>query len=154
MNNFEKSINAFKFSRKAFMSIINSCSLEELNKIPEGYNNNIIWNFAHSLVTAEHFCYRLSGNKCDIPSELAHKYVRGTKPESPIDEKELAFWKELGNSSITQLEEDYEKGLFDNYNSFDFTPNTRIEDIIDALYFCVFHEGTHFGYAMALKRSL
>lgn len=37
-----------KTSRKALSHLLDIIPLEQLNKIPEGFNNNIIWNIAHS----------------------------------------------------------------------------------------------------------
>jgi len=41
--------------------MIEDFSLEELNKIPEGFNNNIIWNIAHVIATQQALVYGLSG---------------------------------------------------------------------------------------------
>jgi hypothetical protein len=35
-------------------------TLEQLNKIPEGYNNNLIWNIAHVVVVQQMLVYKLS----------------------------------------------------------------------------------------------
>jgi len=39
--------------------MITPFSLEQLNKIPEGFNNNLIWNIAHCVVTQQLLCYKV-----------------------------------------------------------------------------------------------
>ena len=34
-------------------SFIENLPLSELNKVPDGFNNNIIWNIAHVIVTQQ-----------------------------------------------------------------------------------------------------
>ena len=38
-------------NRKLLEAFLDNFTLEQLNKIPEGFNNNIIWNIAHTIVT-------------------------------------------------------------------------------------------------------
>ena len=38
-------------NRKIFHHYLKHFSLEQLNAIPEGFNNNILWNIAHTMVT-------------------------------------------------------------------------------------------------------
>jgi len=35
-------------------------TLEQLNKIPEGFSNNLIWNIGHIIVTQQVLIYKLS----------------------------------------------------------------------------------------------
>jgi hypothetical protein len=38
-------------SRKVLLQFLENYTLVQLNKIPEGFNNNLIWNIAHIVVT-------------------------------------------------------------------------------------------------------
>ncbi|QQY83955.1 DinB family protein [Tamlana sp. s12] len=116
--------------------------LKRLNKIPEEFNNNIIWNIAHSVVTQRLFCYKLSGLEVAIPIHLIGKYRKGTKPESAICLDELHEKKNFLNSSIEKTQKDYSQGVFKSYtgNTVATTGNT-ISRIEDALQFAVIYEG-------------
>jgi hypothetical protein len=50
-------------------------TLEQLNKIPEGYNNNLIWNIAHIIVVAD-VGLQIIGNTMMISDEMVEKYKR------------------------------------------------------------------------------
>ena len=40
-------------SRNILHKFLINYSLEQLNKVPEGYNNNLIWNIAHIVVVQQ-----------------------------------------------------------------------------------------------------
>ena len=44
-------------NRELFLDLVNSLSVDQLNKIPEGFNNNIAWNFGHIVITTQALCY-------------------------------------------------------------------------------------------------
>ena len=56
-------------NRKIFHHYLKQYSLAQLNKIPEGFNNNIIWNIAHTVVTHQLLLYKMTGNELQIPTE-------------------------------------------------------------------------------------
>jgi len=64
-------------------------SLEDLNKIPEGFNNNIIWNFGHLVVTTQLLAYKLSGLPMHVSDAMVDKYKKDTKPEGPVSQAEV-----------------------------------------------------------------
>ncbi len=154
MSDFKSSLDCVKFSRVAFSALVDKYSNEQLNKIPEGFKNNMLWNFAHSIVSLDYFCYFCTGNPSEIPLELSKKYVRGTKPEGPADDEEIQFWKDLAKSSLEKLEKDLKAGIFVNYKPIPLGYGHSVNNFEDALNFSAFHEGTHFGYALAMKRYL
>ena len=40
-------------TRNNLIQLIDSLTTEQLNKIQEGFSNNIIWNFVHNIVTKQ-----------------------------------------------------------------------------------------------------
>ncbi|WP_205896842.1 DinB family protein, partial [Pseudomonas viridiflava] len=43
------------------LDLVKDLSIEQLNKIPDGFNNNIIWNIAHLTAAQQNLCYTRSG---------------------------------------------------------------------------------------------
>ena len=46
-----KEIDILRKARLKMLEKINELSLEQLNKVPEGFNNNIIWNMGRLIET-------------------------------------------------------------------------------------------------------
>ena len=152
----KESIDIIRGARKFLLNLIDGISIEKINEIPEGFNNNLAWNFAHVIATQQILCYRNAGAKPVIADEIIDKYKSGTKPEGFIDEKEFETLKQSLLSTIDKFEEDSANNLFENYKAFDLKsyPGVRIKNINDAAKFDCFHEGLHVGYSMALKKAL
>ncbi|MDN3664799.1 DinB family protein [Algibacter miyuki] len=130
-------------------------SLEDLNKIPEGFNNNIIWNFGHLVVTTQLLAYKLSGLPMHVSDAMVDKYKKDTKPEGPVSQAEVDEIKGLLISTYQQLEADYKSGLFQNYNEYTVsTTGNTLTNIDGALQFNTLHEGMHIGYVLALSRAI
>jgi DinB superfamily len=127
-------------------------SLEKLNEIPEGFNNNIIWNFGHVIVTQQILCYKLANLPLKLDMAFVSKYSKGTKPSAFIDEAELAFLKQQAVFLIDELITDIQNGSFDNYDTYTTSFEVVLNEIEDAVKYMTMHEGLHLGYAMALKR--
>lgn len=148
----DKSIDTIQATRTLFLKLVDGLSIDQLNKIPEGFNNNIIWNFGHVIVSQQILCYKLAGLPLKIDEAYISKYSKGTKPESFIDENELAFLKQQATQLIDELIAEIEKGLLDNYTNYTTSFGIALNSIEDAVKFLTMHEGLHLGYAMALKR--
>jgi len=141
--------------RPFFKKYIETNSLEDLNKIPEGFNNNIIWNIGHIIVTAQLLAYKLSGLPMYVSDELVNKYKKDTKPEAPVSQAEVEEIKGLLFSTLKQLETDYKGGVFKKYNAYTVsTTGNTLNNIDEALQFILFHESMHLGYILALVRTV
>ena len=138
-------------TRNNFIQLIDSLTTEQLNKIPEGYSNNIIWNFAHNIVTQQLLCYKLANHKMYIDNEMVDQFKKGTKPTGLVSEKEIAVFKKMAIELIAKIESDYESEIF-SYNSYTTSYNVTLNSIEDAIKFNTVHEGLHLGYAMAMRR--
>jgi len=148
----DKSIETIQATRKIFIQLMEGLSIDALNKVPEGFNNNIIWNFGHAIVTQQILCYKLANLPLKIDESYLLKYSKGTKPEKFLDDNELAFLKQQAVSLMDELVVDMEKDVFNNFSSYTTSFNVVLNSIDDAVKFLVMHEGLHLGYAMALKK--
>ncbi|MDO7137005.1 MULTISPECIES: DinB family protein [Algibacter] len=134
---------------------IENNTLEDLNKIPEGFNNNIIWNIAHMVVTSQVLAYKLSGLPMVVSDEMIGKYKKDSKPEGDVTQTEVDEINDLLISTMKQLEADYKAGVFKNYTEYTVsTTGNTLRSIDDVLPFDLVHEGMHYGYILALSRAV
>lgn len=142
-------------TRQFFNNILEKTSIENLNKIPVGFNNNIIWNIGHIVVTEQLLVYKLSNLPLMVSNSLVEKYKKGTKPNGYVTEDEVNEIKSLLFSTIKKTKEDYKLKKFKDYQEYTVsTTGNTLSNIDDALNFVHFHEGMHFGYVLALIRAL
>jgi len=143
-------------SRKAFIQLIDGLTIEQLNKIPEGFNNNIIWNFGHIVVSTQTLCYVRSGILEDTSNvKFVESYKKDTKPSYAVTAEEIAELKAIALDSIKKIEEDYSNGKFASITPYSTaTYSAQINSIEEVLVTTVGHDNLHFGYALALKRVI
>ena len=150
----EKQFEILRKTRGMLLSIVEGLPVEQLNKIPSGFNNNIVWNMGHIVAAQQGVCYRRAGLPLIVDDAFFQKYKPDSKPEGSVGEDELKQIKELLFSTIDDLQKDYEAGKFANYTSWTSRYGVQMNKIEDAISFLSFHEGLHVGYAMALKRAV
>ncbi|WP_243718087.1 DinB family protein [Pedobacter changchengzhani] len=148
---------AFEFiinSRKAFIKLIDGLTIEQLNKIPEDYNNNIIWNFGHIVVTTQALCYIRTGLLQDASSiEFNEFYKKDTKPTYTVTADEVEELREMAIQSINKIEADYAAGKFGNVTPFSTsTYGVQMNTVDEILITTIGHDNMHFGYAIALRK--
>ena len=141
-------------NRKLLESFIENHTLEELNKVPEGFNNNIIWNIAHTIVTQQLLVYNLSGLPMLLSEEMVAAYRKGTKTERDVSQDEVNLVKGLLFSTIEKTKEDYDNKFFQSYNEYTVSTKSTLSNVEEAIDFNNFHEGIHLGYILALRKSL
>jgi hypothetical protein len=141
-------------NRKLLESFIENHSLEELNKVPEGFNNNIIWNIAHTIVTQQLLVYKLSGTPMIVSEDMVDAYKKGTKVERDLSQAEVDTVKGLLFSPIEKTKEDYDNQIFQSYNEYTVSTKSILSNVEEAIDFNNFHEGIHFGYILALRKSI
>ncbi|MBB4801096.1 hypothetical protein HNP37_001135 [Flavobacterium nitrogenifigens] len=141
-----------KTIREILLKILESHSLEQLNKIPQGFNNNIIWNVAHCVAAQQTLVYKLSGLPTMVSEEFILKYRKGTKPEGDVSEEEVNEVKTLLLSTFEKTKNDFESGLFVDYNEYTTSMGFTLSNVQDALDFNNYHEGIHTGIVMTLRK--
>ncbi|WP_242133904.1 DinB family protein [Aestuariivivens marinum] len=142
-------------TRVIFKEIIENNTLKDLNKVPMGFNNNIIWNIAHVVVSEQLLVYKLSGLESTLSEDMINKYRKGSKPEGDLNQEEVNKIKDLLVSTIQKTKTDYNKGFFKNYNPYTVSTTGNILNNVDeALQFVAIHEGLHYGYVLALLKAI
>jgi len=150
INELEK----IKKTRLFLINLVEDLSPEQLNEIPEGFNNNIVWNLGHLIATQQGICYIRSGLKVVTEEKYFLPYKPGTKPEKFIDIDEVNEVKKLLISTLDRFEADYNQHIFSVYEPVTLRYGVTLSSIDDAIGFLSFHEGLHHGYIMALKRAI
>ncbi|MDP3469994.1 MAG: DinB family protein [Daejeonella sp.] len=147
-------IDLIRKTRTKALELISGLSVPELNKIPEGFNNNIIWNLGH-LIAAQEGIFYLRGNlELNIEQGFFNSFKNGSRPEREINGVEIEKIKSLLFSSLDQFESDLQKNIFNSYPAWTTSMGIAINSIEDALNFLPFHEGLHLGYIIAYKRLI
>ncbi|MFZ4862084.1 DinB family protein [Sphingobacterium sp. Mn56C] len=149
----------FKFiidSRRAFIQLIDGLSLAELNAIPDGFSNNIIWNFGHIVVSTPGLCYIRTGLRND-PSFIKYgaAYTKGTKPTYFVSQEEVDELKALAISTVQEIEADYKAGVFAQITPVvTATYNEAMDTIEELIAMTSGHDNLHFGYAKAQHKLI
>lgn len=139
-------------TRTLFYKILETLTLDHLNKKPEGFNNTIFWNIKHVVITQQFLTYRLSELPVLVSEAEIETYKKGTKPEGKATIEDLELLKSQLFSTLEKTKEDYQKGLFKKYTAYTVSTKSTLTNIDEALAFNNFHEGIHFGYILAMKK--
>jgi len=145
----------FEKTRGFFKLFLEQLSLEELNTIPNGFNNNIVWNIAHVIATEQLLIYKLSGVPMLVSDDFINAYKKGTKPESHVTQADVDSMLELLTSTINQTKINYTNNVFANFQEYTpETTGTTLHNIDEALTFALFHEGLHLGVVKSLLKAI
>lgn len=136
----------FEVIRERIVQNLADLPVEVVDQEPEGFNNNIHWNFGHLLWVTEKFLFKENGQ---LPDNYKEYFGAGTKPADWQDN--VPTMDELIKSSKEQL------------NRIREMPNELfLEELPEPIMgrhttgelagFMVYHEAYHFGQMMAMKR--
>lgn len=138
--------------RKLLFPVFEQFTLEQLNKIPSGFNNNIVWNLAHIVVVQQLLVHKLSGVPMLVSDEMVAKYRKDTKPENDATQEEVDLIKSLFFATLAQTQKDLDAGVFANFNEYPTSSGYVIKTTADAMKYNLMHEGLHLGVIMGLKK--
>lgn len=135
------------------LRIIDGLSIAQLNHIPHGFNNNLIWNLAHALVTQQILVYKFSGLPVNVPASWVDSFKKGSSPKDTfVDETAKNEIVHQLTKTIEILEADIQAGKFSQYEVYTTSFGLTLNDAHEAIQFNNIHEAMHLGYMMALKR--
>ncbi len=145
-------IETIRKTRSYLLQAIKELTPDQLNKIPDGFNNNIVCNLGHLVAAQEGICYVRAGLKPPGGEDFFNRFKPGSKPENKLNEEETEKIKELMLTSLNVLEQDYEKGFWTSYPAWSTRYGVEIKSIDEAINFLHFHEGLHSGHVLSMKR--
>lgn len=150
----QRTLNVTRISRNTLNSYLDNYTLEQLNKVPPGFNNNLIWNIGHVVVVQQMLIYNLSGLPMMVSREMIDKYKKGTRPESDVTQEEADEIRRLLFATIQQTEKDLESGLFNGraFQEFTSASGFAMKSAQDAIEFNNYHEAMHTGIMMGIRK--
>lgn len=150
----QRTFDISRTSRKILFQFLEKHTLEELNKIPEDFSNNLIWNIGHIVVVQQMLVYKLSGLPMNISDEMVEKYKKGSKPEHNVTQAEVDEIKTLLFALLDKTEVDFKTGIFSNFTEYPTSTGFTLKNCKDALDFNLFHEGLHIGIMMSIRKFI
>jgi len=129
-------------------------SPEQLNFIPPGFSNNLIWNIGHIVVVQQMLVYKLAGLPMMVSDEMVEKYKRGTRPEADVLPDEIQQIRELLFSTVDKTEEDFRRGIFKGYQEFTTQTGFTLRNSTEAMEFNNYHEAVHTGVMMSIRKFI
>jgi len=145
-------IETIRKTRSFLLEQLKSLGTELINQIPEGFNNNIIWNLGHMIAAQQGMCYKRAGLPTIIGEDFWEKFRTGSKPQEPLNEQEITNIKDLLFTTLDKLEADLNNNIFGNYTTWTTRYGVEIGSIDAALEFLPFHEGLHSGTIFTMKK--
>lgn len=140
--------------RSLILKGIEDLTEPQLNEIPTGFKNNILWNIGHIIVTQQVLYYTLSRLETKISKELISQFRTGTSPETWKVQPDIDELKELLISLPEKAVTDYNSGLFHEFRPFTTSTGFELKTFEDAVTFNNYHEGVHTGIILSLKKSV
>ncbi|NIK12051.1 DinB family protein [Alkalibacillus almallahensis] len=137
------------FWRNGLIKLTESMTEEDLDRIPQGFNNNPRWNIGHALVTTDSLVTGALGESSLVPDGYAELFARGTSPnewEDKVVPTKDALIEQL--SLHNQKLQELVSGKLDQSMAFDMF---HLETVEDAIKFATSHESMHSGIAKAQK---
>jgi len=139
-------------NRRRIADVAVDFSSDDLWTIPEGFRNNIAWNFGHIVVTQQLLQYNNCGLPMYIDGDVVNVLRKGTSPadwnERPDMARIIAWMVEMPE----KLAADYEAGRFSDYQAYKTSAGMVLRNIDEAIDFNNFHDGIHIGVILALSK--
>jgi len=131
---------------------IENLSEQQLNKIPEGFGNNIIWNLGHMVASQQILCYKLGGAQMLVSDDFIASFKKDSSPKNWTKSVSLQEVKTFFDLTNNTFQKDYKSGLFKNYSEYKTSSGLVLRSIEDALVYSYGHENLHYGVILNLKK--
>lgn len=148
----ESVFKTWKTGRNLFAAYFDNYTVAQLNKIPAGFSNNLIWNIGHVIAAQQSLIYRLGNQPMLISNDLFELYKPGSKPTSQTTAAEIQELKQLLMALIEPTVNDFNSGKFITFTERTTGTGFHLGNLQDAFEFNNFHEGLHLGFMMNIRK--
>jgi hypothetical protein len=150
----EATFGIWETSRNLYKNFLDNYSLEQLNTIPEGMSNNLVWNIGHVIVSQQKLVYALSRLPKNIPDSMFEKYQNGSRPDGKATQAEVDEIQKLLWEMVEKTKSDFEAGIFKEFHPYHTKTGFYLGSFIEAIAFNNYHEGIHLGMMLQIKKFL
>lgn len=153
----EPALTLLERSRESMLRTLDEFSEEQLYRIPEGFGNNILWNFGHLVVSQQFLTYDLAGLPMNVSDDWCERFIEGSSPRNWQGNVDAVALREASLNLVARTQEDWQQGLFEGVSAsqtkFPYTTSFggELNSVQDALHYNNYHEGVHYGTIRALR---
>jgi len=138
--------------RAALVALLSPLDEAAWLHIPEGFNNNLLWQAGHVMVTQQMLSYGLAQQDLLISREILMAFRKGSSPKrwsTPPDPTQVL---DLLTTLPERFAADYAAGRFTSFTPFPTALGPTLNTLEDAIHFNNYHEALHFGTIRAYLR--
>jgi len=145
-------LDQMKEIRGYLMASVKDLSDEQLLRVPDGFNNNILWNVGHSITDNCTMLYPPTGHEFPLPERYLEWFEPGKSPADWTDTPPIGEILESGVTMRDKLVEDCVAGKMEIYEPLTLGDGAVLDNIAYAIAHCNIHEGIHLGVILALRK--
>jgi hypothetical protein len=127
--------------RSNLLEITENLTVEQINTIPNGFNNNIVWNMGHILVVTDELLYKNSPFSIPSYDFDISRFKKGTRPDNVVDEKDISLIREALSDTVPRIRKLLNVYAIETQNN----ESELLEKLGNdrSIQFTVFHEDMH-----------
>lgn len=143
--------NQLESYRSEILSVVDAVSIEDAEKIPAGFKNNIRWNLGHIYLDQYLWIQAVTKETTDVPENFNKWFGYGTSPANFTEETpSVTELKELLRIQPASIKETYGERLEEEFPQTEMGMHT-IEQVLIRT---IFHEGMHLQTILDLKKYM
>ena len=143
--------NQLESYRSEILSVVDAVSIEDAEKIPAGFKNNIRWNLGHIYLDQYLWIQAVTKETTDVPENFNKWFGYGTSPANFTEETpSVTELKELLRKQPARIKETYGERLEEEFPQTEMGMHT-IEQVLIRT---IFHEGMHLQTILDLKKYM
>lgn len=148
----DKQFELLTIIRNNILQEIDACSDQQLVTIPAGFNNHILWNAIHVIVSQQILLYSRTETPFRVGQAIIEDYRRGTTPSSVVNQGMIDFVKNNLLATVAIVKGDYYNKAFGPYQHTTTSFGATLNTIEDAITFNNLHESMHYGQIKMLRK--
>lgn len=127
---------------------------EQFLRVPEGFNNNILWNVGHVITDNTSMLYPPTGNPFPSPEQYLRWFEPGTSQADWEETPPIAEVIAAAETMRDKVIEDCNAGKMETFEPMPLDDGVVLRNIAQAIAHCNIHEAMHLAVIDALRRRV